>query len=41
VPAREAESELNLLKISRFQALEAAFQPIFAVDSQPYIKFPP
>jgi hypothetical protein len=41
VPAREAESELNLLKISRFRALETAFQPIFAIGSQQYIKFPP
>jgi hypothetical protein len=33
VPAREAESELNLLKISRFLTPEEPIQPIFGIGS--------
>jgi hypothetical protein len=36
VPAREAESELNLLKISRFLTLEGRIQPIFGAGCLQY-----
>src|ERR1700759_5613462 len=39
-PAREAESELNLLKISRFPMSAGVFTPSSAPVAYQYIKFP-
>src|SRR3954447_19807318 len=38
VPAREAESELNLLKISRFPTADGRIQPIFGAGYLQYRK---